>query len=187
MPDRWIDPSFDFPKRAVGEEELTYVVAELTVNPHGYVSDCHARAFYGNPNMAAYTCELLRLRAEFEPARDPSRRRMYGVYRQGVGWWKSDKKPPPSPEETARPTTFEVRLDRLPAGTEQPPIAGIQFYVDANGNGSSCTPARDSNNRELGEIACERLEGSLRVTPAKDRRGRPVPSVQTATVSASTP
>ena len=181
-PQDWISAYFHFPARGVQNDVLTVVTADIIVNPYGGISDCRARATQGNPNMAEYTCKILRgTGSKFKPARDPSGKRMYGLYRQNVAWWTSAQRgtPPPKYEH---PVEFRMTVDRIPPDTEDPESTEIQFAVDVAGNGSSCSPTGTEGQAVLGQLACQRLANSLRVQPATDRKGRPVPSVQNARV-----
>jgi hypothetical protein len=177
--DSWIAPVLDFPVRGIEKEVFNIVDVHLTVNQYGGMAACSARSVRGNPNMAEYTCDILKNRTEFKPARDPSGKRMFGVYRVTINWWLSEDKPPP--EDYDRPAEFQLETNALPTDPKDR-LVSIQFAVDTAGNGSSCSAAEYEENAALAQSACERLAGRLRVQPARDRGGRPVPSVQAARV-----
>ena len=176
--DTWISPALDFPVRGVKADALNVVVVELTVNPYGGMSDCQGRATHGNPNMAGYVCDVLKNRTTFKPARDPAGKRMWGVYRQTFVWWLADKAMPP--ENYDRPANFQLEFDRLPPGVKDGAAGEIQFVIDTAGNGSSCSPTEANSDPAFMQMVCERLSTRLHFPPAKDRAGRPVPSVQNA-------
>lgn len=178
--DTWISPAIDFPQRGINSDSYTLMTTELTVNPHGGLIGCRAKIIAGNAGMGRYTCALLKTRALFEPARDPSGRRMYGIDREVIGWALLQKLSPPVDIPGA--AQFEVKVSRLPSGMKQPARSKIQFAVDVGGSISSCSPLRDDKEPALAQLACGALGPAFHVEPALDNKGRPVPSVQNATV-----
>lgn len=178
--DSWLSPAIDFPISGINADSYTQVAVELTVDPHGGAFDCRAKVVAGNSGMAAYTCKLLKVRALFDPARDPSGRRMYGVDREMFNWVMIDKLKPPF--SIPRSAHFELKVPHLPPGTKQPAFGRIQFAVDVGGNASACSPAKDEKERALAELACAALGENFHVEPARDRKGQPVASVQNADV-----
>lgn len=175
--DSWISAAIDFPVKGVDRNTFTGVAVDITVTPRGGVSECRGRAIAGNPGMAGYTCKLLAARALFEPARDPSGRRMFGVHRDLFYWVNVDQ---PATLKHRADVQFEVKVPQLPAGTKEPAIALVQFAVDPVGSASSCSPV--PKETALAQLACAALGPAFRAEPARDRKGRPVPSVQNARV-----
>jgi hypothetical protein len=177
--DSWIAPYFDWPEGAVQAGTYTAVSFELTVNPYGGISDCKVIKVVGNGGMGDLTCKLLRARARFDPARDQSGARLYGIYRNSIVWWlpTDSQRSWHSPENAQ----YRITVDQLPPGTKEPAVAYIQFAVDQAGQASSCTP-EGKEHRELAEIACAHLGPVFKSAPARDRSGRLVDSVQDAKV-----
>ncbi len=176
--DSWIEPYFDWPEGAVQQGTYTAVSFELTVNPYGGIVGCKVTNVVGREGMGELTCRLLRVRARFDPARDPSGRRLHGVYRNTMVWWaQEDGQTGWRPPEYAQ---YKVTADRLPPDAKTR-TAYIQFFVDTQGQASGCSP-EGKDRRELATIACERLGPVFKSEPAHDRRGRAVDSVQDAKV-----
>jgi hypothetical protein len=176
--DSWIEPYFDWPEGAVQEGTYTAVSFELTVNPYGGIVGCKVTNVVGREGMGELTCRLLRVRARFDPARDPSGKRLHGIYRNTIVWWApKESQTGWHPPEYAQ---YKVTVDRLPTGADGRP-AYIQFFVDAQGQASACSP-EGKERRELAAIACQRLGAVFKSEPARDRSGRPVDSVQDAKV-----
>src|SRR5438045_2354541 len=78
----WWSDYYDTPSQGLALGEMSLVVAEMTINTHGYISGCDGHAYAGNPQMGPYVCSRLRQRAVFEPARAPDGRKVTGVYRK---------------------------------------------------------------------------------------------------------
>jgi hypothetical protein len=176
----WIVAYWDFPKNAVDVNTYTSVAAVLTVSPHGGVSSCTAKVTAGDARMADYTCKLLRVRAHYEPARDPSGRRLYGIDRERIAWYLA--KDGKARTDIPVPSDYRVTVDKLPDGAKAA-AADIQFAVDQAGHATECRPYGDSESEpHLAQMACEALGPSFTAAPARDRKGQPVISVQSASV-----
>src|SRR3954447_19587552 len=129
----WFSPVYDWPNKGIGNE-LVVVEAAITVNPYGYIQDCAARVRLGIPQLGPYICERLKLRGEFDPARDAEKHRIYGVYRTSIALWGGQGKFPKYDS-----SDFQIAGPSAP-GTDVDPFV-IQFAVEANGrpNSSSCS------------------------------------------------
>jgi protein TonB len=62
----------DYPASAIRGEESGTVRASLTVGPDGRVTNCTVTASSGSAALDAATCNILRRRGRFTPARDSS-------------------------------------------------------------------------------------------------------------------
>jgi len=180
--DSWIVPYLDWPRSGVPKGTYTAASVELTVNSYGGVSGCKVVKVVGAAGMGDLTCDLLRVRARFDPARDPSGRRLWGIYRTRIIWWApeddmaKDWRPPAD-------ANYQVTVDALPSSAKRPAVAWIQFAVDKTGQASGCNGVSEADeDREFAQLACERLGPTFKSEAALDRGGRPVDSVQTATV-----
>jgi hypothetical protein len=178
--DSWISPAIDFPRSGVPKDTLVMNAIEVTVNRYGRPEGCRVYASIGNPKMAPYTCRLIQLRAMFKPARDESGRRAYGVYRNRLYWYLSDKRELPKVE---RAGDFQVPIDHAPPGEAKLPFHElIEFVVDENGQVRDCKGAGDWKDPSFASIACKQLPTRFSIAPARTRQGKAVASVQLATV-----
>lgn len=90
MPDRWFyDGSYPPAAQAAG---LSGTVGyRLEVGLDGRVAECHIDASSGHASLDAGTCQLLRRRARFVPARDVDGSAMAWTYRGSIRWMLSDR------------------------------------------------------------------------------------------------
>jgi hypothetical protein len=176
--DSWIAAAVDWPTRGVDRNDYASITAEITVDPRGYASDCHASATAGNPNMAPYTCQLLKKRAQFAPARDPGGRKIYGLHRSHLLWWNRDNMP-----EGLVPYDFAARVGPEIAKAQGDKLTRISYAVDASGSLLSCGPLSDKDDAAVAAEACKQLPQSLR-RPVLDRKGKPTVAVEDALVKA---
>jgi hypothetical protein len=185
----WFSAVYDFPRNGIKENELVIVQVDNTINPHGYIQGCTGHVYAGIPQMGPYVCSRLRQRGEFDPARDPSGRRMFGVYRTFVVLWTGSKRE--NFPKDYRHTDFDVSVPAsIDLGKEKSVV--VQFAVDAQGHTSSCSQAavvgyglykeKQSVNPAAMSLACEAVPTKLHVEPAHDSSGKPVASVQNAIV-----
>jgi len=188
MTNDWFSPVYDWPKNGLRPNELLVVAAEITVNRNGYMERCTGHVYSGIPEMGPYVCSRLKLRNVFEPARDPQKQRMYGVYRNFVVLFNGGRDT--DFPKAYRSSNFDIAA---PAGSNAPKRGFfIQFAVDAQGRPSACSLVREagfglSRHRQvvdaaIVERACSELPRRMRLEPARDRKGVAVPSVQNALV-----
>nr|WP_294170996.1 hypothetical protein [uncultured Sphingomonas sp.] len=158
------------------EGPFTVVASEITVNQYGYVEGCRAQVAVGMPAWAPFTCALIKRRARFQPARIAGRR-TFGVFRLRTLWSQGG----PLPED--KPTwDFVIPLSTAPIDLEPFSVTKIAFAVDANGRIQGCGAKGSWKHPELANIACAALPQKLAIEPTKDRRGKPMDSVQDAAV-----
>ena len=152
------------------------VGAAILVRPDGKARKCWTYRRSGNRALDAYTCRLIMQRARFRPATGPNDAPMYGIHRLSTHWVVAEKAFP-------IPPSGDLQLDvkSLPRGISSPAIANIMFMVDAGGRASNCTAHPTNKYAELAVVACH-YTGQISAIVAKDDRGRPVPSVQNATM-----
>ena len=184
----WFSGVYDWPNKGVMENEPTIVSVDVTVNPYGYMQGCTAYVRRGLPELGPYVCSRLGARAEFDPARDPAGHRMYGIFRTAIVLWYGDSQRFPKALDTAH---FKITK---PVGTAAPKDGAltIQFLVDVEGHLSSCSlvpiigyglnKRKQEIDPALAAEACTELPLKMHPEAARDRSGRLVPSVQTATV-----
>ena len=186
----WFSGIYDWPKNGIKQNELVIVQVDVTVNPHGYIEGCEGHVRAGIPQLGPYVCGRLRMRGEFDPARDGENRRTYGIYRTAVVLWNGDSKDFPK-----KPGVTDFTI--VNSGGAKTPIGDslvIQFAVDTQGKPSmnTCSAVRtlgyglnrtkQSVDPALVAQACAELSLKMKLEPARNPSGRAVPSVQSANV-----
>ncbi|WP_298200182.1 energy transducer TonB [Novosphingobium sp.] len=98
-PATWVTTA-DYPSDALraNAEGITEFV--LTIGPEGRVTECRIKGSSGSPVLDQTTCDLIRVRSRFAPARDPSGAAMAGTYSNRVRWTIPRPAPPQAGELT---------------------------------------------------------------------------------------
>jgi hypothetical protein len=172
----------DVPLQLVPSGKVMRVGFRVTVERNGTIQSCRAESSSGDPKLDAYTCALVLRRARFRAATGFDGLPAYGVVRADVAW-AVDAIPKWSPGD------LQLTVSHLPKGFKSPAYIGLMFVVDETGRPSSCMeedpklPSQPKQAIELVQIACRELLKSYVAIPAMDDAGKPVPSIQNATVS----
>lgn len=169
----------DYPMKAFEKKAEGVAQFELLVAPDGSIASCTVTGSSGNEELDRTTCHLTRKRVQFRPARGPDGQPVYGVYRSQAIW--------ALPERTIHANAgpdLEVSLNKLPAGTAEPPVVKLAYAVDAQGRPSSCTvmPSSLKQPQALVEVGCKELLTKMTGKAVVGPDGRPVPAVSTAAV-----
>jgi hypothetical protein len=181
----WWSNYYDTPSKGLAPGEMSLVVAEMTVNTHGYIAACVGHAYAGNPQMGPYVCSRLRQRAVFEPARGPDGRKVVGVFRKLIVVANVTK------TATFRMPNFGIHVEGSGQNAGANPVE-IQFYLDANGNVSDCSlidsvginleKHKQVVDPAIVQRACAELRLQLKPVPPRDSHGVPVATSQNALV-----
>lgn len=186
----WWSNYYDTPATGLAPGELSVVVAEMTVNTHGYLAGCTGRVFTGNPQMGPYVCSRLKMRAVFDPARGPDGKKITGIYRKLITVANVTK-------ETNFPVpNFGIHVPASGDSAKDNPFE-IQFYLDAAGQVSNCSLTESVGlnllkhkqvvDAAIVERACAEVLRQLKPVPPLDKRGAPMPTVQNALVIVDRP
>lgn len=183
----------DYPSAALRERRGGHVGYRFVVSPEGWPISCSITFSSGSPDLDQRTCALLKGRARFRPAIDPSGKPVFAVYRTTASWWIKNMA-----EETIRPARADIELSvrRLPTSVPDPALIPVWFYVDEKGAISDCAarmPDVDKIDPELrraievavtklGPVACAQVSSQIRPAIATDEKGNAVRSLQSATV-----
>jgi len=148
--------SDDYPAAALRADIEGVVRFVLGVAADGSVTDCTVSETSGDAGLDAKTCELLRARARFSPARDADGNATTGTWSSAVRW-------------------------QIPGSTALPPIMTLtyRFVVEKDGTVSSCEVLSDSVGR-LGDKACANTS-KLILDPMQGKDGSAVRSATTMT------
>lgn len=76
----------DYPSRALREEREGTTGFRVSVGPDGRVTDCQITSSSGHPDLDAATCDNVRRRARFNPAKDGEGQPTTGTYANRVRW-----------------------------------------------------------------------------------------------------
>lgn len=182
----------DMPAYVQLEAINRFVRTRTTVRPDGAAQDCAVERGSGDPKLDAYTCSIIVRRAKLTPGSWLDGSSAYAVVRVPVTW-VIGVQPSKDEVERAYPADMSLRVDRLPNGAnKRSTIVALVIAVDESGRVVGCSErpkdARwDHTKRfpELIPIACQRMTSEFTAIPAKDGSGKPVRSVQNATVEFS--
>lgn len=168
----------DYPMKAFEKKQEGVTQFELLVAPDGRIADCKVTQSSGSEELDKTTCKLANMRVQFQAARGPDGQAVYGVYRSQAVWALPERtiKANPGPD-------LEVNLNKLPAGTGEPPVIKLAYAVDPRGKASSCTvmPSSVKHPEILVELGCKELLSKANA-PVVGPGGQPVPAVKTAAV-----
>lgn len=164
----------DYPIKAFEEQWKGAAIFELVVDPQGKPVDCTITHSTGYQTLDSETCFIAMHRARFSPARGPDGAVAYGSYRSMVKWRRPDQ----DSLQVAPGPDLEVTVASLPEGTKKPAAVKVAYFVDAQGQASSCTVLAESKAQpaSLTDAACKQV--LARGTPAPGNR----PIVRTAAI-----
>ena len=120
QPENWITAG-DYPAPALRASEEGRVGYRLDVDAVGTVTGCSVVASSGSGVLDVHTCDLLRLRARFEPAHGPMNNAVPSQYSSGIDWTL--------PDGGAVDVTAFAAVDRNT----------IEFLVGSDGRITQCT------------------------------------------------
>lgn len=156
-PGSWVN-SDDFPMVALRNKQSGTTTFRLEIGVDGRVSNCTIVSSSGSPVLDMATCEKIKQRALFEPARDENGQKTTGSYSNSVRW------------------VLPVGPMRLP----EPGVTVTNVDIDEDGNVTRC---RYRNMREQSSswLACPTY--AERYAPHLDADGNPAAVRLTVTQS----
>jgi outer membrane biosynthesis protein TonB len=84
-PGRWL-VGWDYPERALRKGAQSLINFRLTVGPDGQPTACEVQGSYSGELFAKRTCQLLMIRARFQPALDAKGQAIPSYYVNQVSW-----------------------------------------------------------------------------------------------------
>lgn len=90
----------DYPAGAADRDEQGNVQVVIHVDDKGAVSSCEIKTSSGYPELDTQTCNIIAVRAKFEPARDANGQPVAGEITKTVGWRLADSSMPNTPWAT---------------------------------------------------------------------------------------
>jgi hypothetical protein len=185
----WVTPS-DWPPYMLQKTDVWWDVGvRLVVAADGTLRACIIQTRSGSSDADQLTCDLIRKRARFQPARWTDGSPVTGVYSTTVAWISSTMafyapmRPPKGHD-----ADLDVSVEQLPPGLKSPSLVRAMFAVDESGKISSCSAEtsenyiKAENDPVLVPIACAQIQASFAPLSFKDSSGKPVRSVQDALV-----
>jgi TonB family protein len=187
-----------YPEQARMNEEEGRVVTWLLIGTDGKTERCGVQVSSGSNALDDQTCSLLIANALFEPAKDENGTAVRSIFYQALTWELEDE---PDPALIAGAEELE-RLDaelpkrakkaRLLNGTEvaramdypkktlargQAGTTTMLLLVGPEGRVERCAVANSSGSGTLDVQSCNLFIANAKYNPARDRRGRAIPSI----------
>jgi len=180
----------DMPRYLIeaGEDLSKTVFTRTTVRPDGSTESCSVEVTSGDPKLDAYTCALIVKRGTFKPARWTDGSVAYGVIRVPISWRISNVNAPEEDALKSISPDLELSVKELPKGAGSIVGMMLELAADESGRIVSCMespPSRNDRGKhfpELAPVACEQVAKSVPIKPPFDPAGRPMRSIQTASV-----
>jgi hypothetical protein len=169
-----------------------FVPTRTTVRSDGTAQDCGVERTSGDAKLDLYTCAIILKRAKFEPAKWIDGTPVYAIVRVPITW-SIGGAPAESEVQKAYPPDLELSVNHLPARAGKRVHLALMLAVDESGRVVSCGQwlpawkhAHPKVYPELLQIACQQMTSQYTAVPPKDVSGKPVRSVQSASVVFST-
>lgn len=161
-PGRWATFS-DYPALAMRERREGITGFRLTYDTNGLPQKCDIISSSGHADLDARTCELMMVRARFQPGKDAAGKVVGGTYSNRVRWSL-----PEGVSDAAGPFPF-------PASGRM----ALDYVVDAKGAVASCQAQIDGLAGEGGDRAdlsdpCPAIRIGAPHPPPRDSDGKPV-------------
>ncbi|MEO5494151.1 MAG: energy transducer TonB [Sphingomonas sp.] len=108
-PGSWVGPD-DYPKDAIRANRQGRVMARLDVDATGHVTACRIATSSGTDSLNAKTCEILLVRAKFNPATDRRGRPIASTYSLPVRWVMPEDSGPKTVEVATAGADLDVEI-----------------------------------------------------------------------------
>jgi TonB family protein len=174
----------DYPLEALVRRGQGVVRFRLTIDAQGAVSNCVIESSSGDPDLDRVSCEVLRSRARYHPARDAEGRPVEGSDSGSVTWRLPAMLPEaevdgaPRPVQRARANlSLYFTSDDFPEPARLRGIegtVGFRLAISAEGRVTGCTVTHASGDSSLDEATCAILIERARYAPARDAQQRAV-------------
>lgn len=164
------------------------VYTRTTVRDDGSVQRCVAEQSSGDAMLDGYTCAIIVKRGKFAAAKWTDGSPAYSVLRFPVTYTVTESIPSEEQRLRAVQDDLELSVNQLPKGARKIVDITLEVGVDETGHIVSCgelPPAAGDPRLHfpiLIPIACEQATKNLTLQPPLDPSGKPLRSVQTASV-----
>jgi TonB family protein len=150
----WFKPS-DYPADATRGKIQGSVGFEVDVDANGNARECGITRSSGHEMLDKATCDIVRARAHFEPARDKHGKAVAGRYSTSTVWLLDDWGIPGA-TPINRPSWFssnDYPFEAMKAGVEG--SVSFEVDVDASGKPTACRVMSSSGHQILDKATCD--------------------------------
>jgi TonB family protein len=163
-PGTWIADT-DYPMASVARKEFGVVVFRLDVDVTGEVIACRILISSGFWALDQRSCELLRKRAAFRPARDSAGTPIPATFKSRFLWIlpQSSRDYMRLAQEVQRPFELTISLNRVPAAYRQPALVRVRF--GDHGAVVECSLETTSGSDALDKLGCEQARRDVSKPP----------------------
>ena len=176
----------DYPADAIRAGEQGHATAEFIVDVSGRVTNCRITATSGSAALDRTTCEIIKQRFQFEPARNSSGGAIATTMTRNVRWVLPDDEPGSAPFE-APPVAFVAGAIRITLGgvVQERPRCAVEMFGSTfeSHRTLQCYGMEQVDIAQLG-AAPVRMITTVRLLPAGQRLPT-IPDVAGATLVAS--
>jgi hypothetical protein len=174
----------DFPQYVLEAEKSYRIPTRTLVGLDGKPVWCDVEQASGEPRLDKHTCNIIKKRARFAPAKWIDGTPSYALVRQPITWAVNQI-------PTGYTVDLELAVNKLPADETSPVMMALSIAVDEQGKSVSCTSSTPpptnqlpkwSEDPALARLACSEMMKSWTFFVPKDAVGRPVRSIQNARV-----
>lgn len=163
----------DYPKEEARLGHAGTVGFELQIDASGRPSGCSVTQSTGYPGLDSATCDIVRRRLRFKPARDPHGKATTGTFKGRFTWQRPGKSPAkagamaePSAALAEKPCALELTVAALPGDYRQPAEAVV--LLDAEHQVTDCRISQSSGSAAADRVACAQLR-ALAVDPVSNK------------------
>jgi TonB family protein len=174
----------DYPLEALVRRGQGVVRFRLTIDAQGAVSNCAIESSSGDPDLDRVSCEVLRSRARYHPARDAEGRVVEGSDSGSITWRLPPVLPVAGVDGAPRAVQrARANLSQYFTSDDFPEPArlrgmegtvGFQLAISAEGRVVGCAVTRSSGDSSLDEATCAILIERARYAPGRDAQQRAV-------------
>ena len=182
-PGAWIGIA-DYPAVAKAAGASGLVEFTVSLNDTGAVTGCTIRQSSGNADLDAATCELMRTRGRFAPARNAAGKPVAGTWSKRVNWVLPEA-PGVRTEWLASEFKRDSRVGSWFSQNDYPPESRLRgeegrvvitLDIDERGMPTRCRIVESSGYPALDAKTCELALERGRFKPANDITGKPIAS-----------
>lgn len=163
----------DYPDAAMRRREDGTVSVTMQVDPAGRVERCDTRISSGSKPLNQITCDLVRKRFRFRPARNAAQQPIRSVYPLTMNWVM-----PGSKTKFYRVGDLTMTLSKIPKHLDARRSWDLALLVTSAGLITGCSATWESKQPALARAACKEATAGFKPIPVVDDLGVPVEAVR---------